>query len=411
MLVCITAISAYLNNRYFKLPKTIALTIISVLISIIVTQLIKLYPNIILPIHTLLSSVNFRITVLEVMLGYLLFAGALHINSIELRKNVLSVIYLASIGVIISTVLTGCILYYFSNIFNFNLSLADCLIFGAIISPTDPIAVMSFFRNTKKSLTHIKVKIIGEALFNDAVSILLLVILVGVLYNKDYANFSIDNISLNLAQEVFGGIIWGVFLGYTSSYFLSKTNDNEASILITIAVASAGYVIASYLHISGPITMVISGLLIGSYSKKQKFSIKTTESLNQFWSLVDGILNAFLFVLLGLELLTININLSSFFISMVGLVVIFIARFISILIPNIFKFKHVTKPNNFLIMWKENFILWWGGVRGAISIALALATPGLPPYLIGITYLIVIMSILLQGSTLKFIMDKLFSSP
>jgi CPA1 family monovalent cation:H+ antiporter len=341
------------------------------------------------------------------MLGYLLFAGALHINAIELRKNVFSVLYLASIGVITSTVLTGFILWYISNIFNFNLQLSDCLIFGAIISPTDPIAVMSFFKGTKKSLGHIKVKITGEALFNDAVSILLLVILVGVFYNKNFADFSINNIGLSLVQEVAGGITWGIFLGYAASYFLARTDDNEATILITIAVASTGYIIANYLHVSGPITMIISGLLIGSFAKKQRFSIKTSNSLNQFWSLVDGILNAFLFVLIGLEFLTIDINLSAAFISVIGLFIIFIARLASILLLNLFKVKHIVQSNNLLVMWKESFILCWGGVRGAISIALALATPGLPPYLIGITYLIVIMSILLQGSTLKLIMNRL----
>ena len=197
MLVCITAISAFVNERFFKLPKTIALTIISVLISVSVTQLIKFYPDIISPLHKILSGVNFRTTVLDVMLGYLLFAGSLHINAIELKKNVFIVLYLATIGVITSTLLTGFILWYISNIFNFELALADCLIFGAIISPTDPIAVMSFFQNTRKSLQPLKVKITGEALFNDAVSILLLVILVGVFYGNSHSDLSINKIRHN----------------------------------------------------------------------------------------------------------------------------------------------------------------------------------------------------------------------
>jgi CPA1 family monovalent cation:H+ antiporter len=407
MLVCITAISAFINDRYFKLPKTIALTIISVSISIIITQLAKVSPNVIYPIHKLLSSVNFRNTVLDVMLGYLLFAGSLHINSVELKKNFLVIIYLASVGVITSTVLTGVILWHITKFIHFNLSFADCLIFGSIISPTDPIAVMSIFRNAKNIPKQIKAKITGEALFNDAVSILLLTILIRIFYTDGPNSFLVSHITFTLVQDILGGIAWGGFVGYVSSFFLSRTDDNEAIILLTVAAASAGYIISGYLHVSGPITMVVAGLLIGEYSKKQRFSSKTSYSLNQFWELIDGILNAFLFVLIGLELLTIDITFSTIVIGFIGLFIIFISRFISILIPS--SIRLIYKTNNNKPNWKENFLLCWGGIRGAISIALALATPNLPPYLIAITYLVVIFSILIQGSTLKIIINKFYS--
>ncbi len=402
MLVSITATSAFINDKIFKLPKTIALTVFSVSISLIVMQLIKIYPDAIHPIHKLLSGVNFRMTVLDVMLGYLLFAGSLHINSIDLKKHLFTVVYLATIGVIMSTTLTGFILWYLADLFGFHLNLSDCLIFGAIISPTDPIAVMSFFHNVKPALQPIKTKITGEALFNDGVSILVLVILLGMFYPDSTHSFTVTTIAINIIQEIVGAIALGGLLGYLSSYVLAKTDDNETIILLSIAIASIGYIASSYLHISGPITMVVLGLLVGNYSKKQKFSEKTSDALNQFWHLIDGMLNAFLFILIGLELLTIPVDFAAFIMSIIGLFVIFISRFSSTLIPLLIK-SRITK-NTF----KETFVLSWGGLRGAISIALALATPELPSYLIAITYLIVIMSIVIQGSTLKMIINKLY---
>lgn len=403
-IVAVTAISMFLNEQFLKLPKTIALTIISVSISFSLTQLIRFTPSIIHPIHALLSSVDFKTTVLDVMLGYLLFASSLHINTIALKKHFSMIFYLASVGVVTSTVITGFILWKISIWLHFPLSLADCLIFGALISPTDPIAVASVFQTTKNVPERIKTKITGESLFNDAAGILLLVILVRIFYMNDASHITVQSIGLIIAQEALGGIVLGLFVGYITSIFLSKTNDAEVSILLTLAASSCGYIVASKFHVSGAITMVIAGLIVGNLSKKQKFSETTALSLNKFWDLVDGILNAFLFVLIGLEMLTIDVHYSVILMGILGIVVVFIARFASMLLPSALLVDHKKYP----FKWSEINLLCWGGIRGAISVALALSISGFPGSLVAITYFIVIFSILIQGSSFKWIVNKVY---
>ena len=403
-IVAVTAMSMFLNEKLLKLPKTIALIIISVSLSFILTQLIVLSPEITHPIHALLSSVDFKTTVLDVMLGYLLFASCIHTNTIALKKYFSMVFYLASAGVVTSTVITGFLFWEISKLAHFSLSLADCLIFGALISPTDPIAVASVFRTTKNVPERIKIKITGESLFNDAASILLLVILTHIFYINDGSHLTIQSVSLIIIQEALGGILWGLVVGYTTSLFLSKSNDSEVSILITLAAASGGYVIASKLHISGVITMVIAGLMVGHLSQSQKFSETTVLSLNKFWDLVDGLLNAFLFVLIGLEMLTITVSYSVILMGTAGIVVVFIARFGSMLLPNMILVNRKKYP----FRWPEVLLLCWGGIRGAISLALALSLTKLPESLVAITYFIVIFSILIQGSSFKWLVDKVY---
>jgi len=404
--VLVTALAAFLNERYLRLPKAIALTIISLTISIIVTNLLRFNSDWASSIHSILSGVNFRTTVLDVMLGYLLFASSLRINVLNLRRHLSSILYLASIGVITSTLFTGFLLWFISNALHFSLTLPDCLIFGALISPTDPVAVNSVFQSTKNVSEKTKTKIIGESLFNDAAGILLLVILVRIFYLNGGVSLTFGSISIMFIKEAFGGVIWGLIVGYITAQFLCKTEDQEVSILLTLATAGCGYILANTIHISGPISMVIAGLVVGSYSKKQKFSKKTSEYLDNFWALVDDLLNALLFVLIGLEMLTISVHYTTIIMGIIGIVIVMLARFGSIILPHTIYVLLDYKKRSY--NWPEISILCWGGIRGAISIALAIAISGIPSQLIAMTYFLVIFSILIQGSSLKWLVEKLY---
>lgn len=406
-LVVVTAFAAYINERYFKLPKTIALTIISISISVVINQLAKVFPHMVTPIGTLLSSVDFRSTVLDVMLGYLLFASSLHINSVDLKKNFATIIYLASIGVITSTIFTGFMFWNISMLVQVPLSLASCLIFGALISPTDPIAVMAVFKSTKNVPKNTKARIVGESLLNDAVCILLLVILSRAFSLEQQSHHQIiASIGMVLIKEVVGGLIWGWLVGYIAGKLLSSTNDQEVAILVTVSAASAGYIIAQKLHFSGALTMVVAGLLIGEFSKKEKFSRTTNMALDQFWGAVDGILNAFLFVLIGLESLTIHREQLSLLMAAAGFGIVLLSRFLSMMIPTCFYVLADYKNRYF--NWAEVLLLTWGGIRGAISVALALDMPNFPPELVAVTYFLVIFSILFQGASFKWVVNKIY---
>lgn len=400
MLVVISALASFLNYKLLKMPKTIGITIITLIISILVMVSFKFMPDQFARINNLLSGIDFRQTVLEVMLSYLLFAGALHVNTIDLRKHFLPIIYLASFGVIVSTVLTGFLIWWISGLLNYQISLAFCLLFGALISPTDPIAVLAVFKTTKSVPKKIKMRITGEALFNDAAGILIFISLLGVfLHNKE---LSIGHISLEILHEAIGGIVFGGVLGFLVSKLLRNVDDKQVAITMTLAVSSAGYVIAQKLGVSGPISMVIAGLVIGRYMKKDKFKARVVVALDSFWQLIDEILNGFLFVLIGLEMLTIEFHVQSILLGIIGFIVIFIARYISVSIPTLFSNIRLRK-----FYWRENILMSWGGIRGGISIALALSIPS-DDTVLSLTYVVVILSIILQGSTFKWIIGKVF---
>ena len=262
------------------------------------------------------------------------------------------------------------------------------------------------FQSTKNVPEQIKTKITGESLFNDAAGILLLVILVEIFYMHNASKLTISSITWIITKESLGGIIWGTIVGYITAFLLSKTRDTEIGILLTVAAVSSGYIIANEFHLSGAITMVIAGLIVGNLSKSRKFCATTVHGVNQFWDLVDGIMNAFLFVLIGLELLTMDVNYRFIIMGIIGIFIVFIARFGSMLLPSIG--FYVYNKNKYAFKWSEILLLCWGGIRGAISIALALSIEDFPDSLVAITYFIVIFSILIQGSSFKWIIGKIY---
>lgn len=403
ILVCITALASFINDRYLRLPKTIALIIISIMISILVSFTNDYFFVSAIPLIKIVSSVDFKTTVLDVMLGYLLFASALHINSIDLKKVLIPVCYLATFGVLISTFFTGIVLWKLSHLINFPLNLSECIIFGALISPTDPIAVIATFKSIPNTPSTLKMRISGEALFNDAVGILVLVILAQIFYGN--SDVTAANITIKLLHEALGGILWGISIGVLASLILSRTENSEVTTLTTIAVASAGYILAEHLGVSGAITMVVAGLVVGNYCKQQRFSEITIATVNRFWQLVDEILNAFMFVLIGLEIITIKLTMAAFIIGAAALIIIFISRMVVVILPQavISLLTLRKKP----VKYKESILMAWGGIRGGISVALAIGMPYVPESTVAITYVVVIASILIQGSTFKWIIHKL----
>jgi CPA1 family monovalent cation:H+ antiporter len=402
MLVVISALASYINYKFLKLPKTIGLTIVTLIISMFVIAMLKVFPDWFTPINHLLGAIDFKETVLNVMLGYLLFAGALHVNAIDLRKNLFPIIYLASFGVLTSTILSGLLIWWVSGLIGFPISLPYCLLFGALISPTDPIAVLAVFKETKAVPKKIKMRITGEALFNDAAGILLFVLLMNIFFN--HTGTSAGIIVYNIFHEALGGIIVGWILASTVSLILKNVDDKEVAILVTLAISSAGYVLSQKLEVSAPIAMVIAGLVIGSNMKKGKFTKRTIIALDSFWELIDEVLNAFLFVLIGLEMLTINFHPIVIVTGIIAFIVIFITRYISVSIPTLFLNIKLRK-----FYWRENLLMSWGGIRGGISIALALSIPSNgSASIISLTYVVVIISILGQGSTFKWLVNKLF---
>jgi len=404
-LAVLTALASILNERLFKLPKTIGLTLLSVALSIAMMILVKFKPEYFTGLHDLLIGIDFKTTILDVMLGYLLFASSLHINSIDLKKEFRSIIYLASVGVIVSTAAIGFSLHYLSIWLHHPINIFDCLIFGALISPTDPIAVLSVFKTSPHVPAKVKTRITGEALFNDAAGILLLFTLVGIFYSSK-SDVTINSVSHLLVTEVGGGIVFGIIVGMITSWLLKFAVSSETIILTTIGASSAGYIIATNLHFSAAIAMVIAGLIVGINSKKEVFSQATTMTLNSFWEMIDDILNSFIFVLIGLELLEINVSYYGLLFGFVVMVMLVIIRYASISVPNYL--LHIALKDKERNTWTENLLMSWGGIRGGISVALAMSIPELPSTLLTITYSVVLMSIIIQGSTFKMLVNYFF---
>jgi len=404
-LVTVTTIASFINYRYIRLPKTIFLTFSSAILSLCIILISLIAPVEIKGVYRLLSGIDFRSTILDVMLGYLLFASTLRVNSMHIKKELSSVIYLSSFGVVLSAAATGGLLWLVSYHFNMALSWIDCLIFGALISPIDAIAVVSIFKASPMLPQKIEARIIGESLFNDAVSVMLLIGLTEAFYFV--SDYNIFRFTASLVQEFCGAILCGLLAGWFTSKLLQQIDDNELTILITISLTSLSYMAAQQLGASPIITMVIIGLYVGWQNENKSFSATTSTALNNFWELVDDILNAFMFVLIGLEMLTIPFTKTIVAMGLISVAIVFASRYFSIYLANLILFKLFIARVQSPYSLKECFIMSWGGLRGGISLALAWSVVRLSPNLLPITYIVVVASILIQGITLKSLIERL----
>jgi len=400
ILISLAALFSYINYRFLKIPNTIGLLAIALLMSLLIVVAGKFgFPVLIDQAKILLKGIDFNEALMQGMLSALLFAGALHVRLEELVKQKWMVAILASVGVIASTFMVGFASYWIFALLGLQIPLIYCLLFGSLISPTDPIAVLGILK-TVGAPKSLETKIAGESLFNDGVAVVVFLVLlsfVGGSHGGHGGGESLDalGIALLFGQEAIGGTIFGFFIGYITFRMLASIDNYQVEVLLTLALVLGGYALASALHVSGPIAIVVAGLIIGNKGRKYAMSDKTREHIDNFWELIDEILNAMLFVLIGLEVLVLSFNKEYLIAGLIMIPTVLLIRFISVGIPvSLMKLRQSFTP-------KIIRILTWGGLRGGISIALVLTLPEGEhrEALLVITYTIVVFSILVQGLT------------
>ncbi len=391
ILITLAALFSYLNHRFLKIPTTIGIMLISLLMSLGLIVLAWFgWTELESQAERLLSGVDFHETLMDGMLSFLLFAAALHVNLNDLRQQKWIIALLATFGIVMSTFVVGVLSWIILNGLGIYISFLYCLVFGALISPTDPIAVMSVLK-TVGAPKSLEIKIAGESLFNDGVGVVVFLILLGLAGSQ--SETSAVEIFRLLLQEAGGGGLFGFLLGMGVFYLLRSIDNYQVEILLTLALVMGGYAAASALHLSGPIAMVVAGLVIGNRGRSFAMSETTREHLDNFWELVDEVLNAVLFVLIGLEILLLNYRGEYLLAAIAVIPAVLLARFISVGLPiSLLRRFRTFSP-------RVIEILTWGGLRGGISVALALSLPAGEErdVILAITYAVVVFSIMVQG--------------
>lgn len=401
ILISISALFAYINHRFIGLPTTIGVMIIAMLVSVLVYVMslagLGDFHN---EAKIMLEGIDFNRTLLHGMLSFLLFAGALHVNLTDLREQKWVIFSLATVGVCLSTFLVGTIAYYLLAALDCHLPYLYCLLFGALISPTDPIAVMSTVKRLGVS-KELETTIAGESLFNDGVGVVVFMVLLMLLQNPE--SISASHVAIVFAEEAIGGIVFGLVLGGLGYYLINSIDNYKVEVLITLALVMGGYGLAMYLHTSGPIAVVVAGLLTGNVLREHAMSDRTRQSVDDFWELIDEILNVILFALIGLEMLIIPFESQWLIAGLLLIAVVVLVRVVSVGVPiRLIGLKRKMAPH--LVK-----ILVWGGLRGGISVALALSLPEgeFRDLVLFITYVVVVFSIVVQGLTIGPFIRKL----
>ena len=393
ILITLSALFSWFNYRFLKLPTAIGLMLIALLMSLTLLLPIPGSDGLEQDVKRMLGSIAFDETVLHGMLGFLLFAGALHVRLSDLARHKWSILLLASLGVLVSTVLVGLGAWLLFYLVGLHVPVIYCLLFGALISPTDPIAVLSILKQAAapKSL---ETKITGESLFNDGVAVVLFLVLVKIAVGAEDMHLGIF-LGVFL-KEALGGLALGLFSGGLAYLMMRNVDNYQVEVLITLAVASGTYAVAEHWHVSAPITVVIAGLLIGNLAREEVWSAQTMRYVDGFWELVDEVLNAVLFVLIGLEVMVLTMTGPIFIAGLLAIPLVLAARAVSTGLPLAALARFRTYSPGVVA------ILTWGGLRGGISVAMALALPHgeVRDVLVSVTYIVVVFSILVQGLTL-----------
>ncbi|MEE9160322.1 MAG: sodium:proton antiporter [Gammaproteobacteria bacterium] len=393
LLITLTAIFSFINYCTLKLPMTIGVMLIGLLMSLGLLALKPLGLDLTIQASAILGAIDFNQTLMHGMLSYLLFAGALHVNLTDLANQKWLIASLATLGVLASTAIIGVLLWFILGLLGIDLPFIYCLVFGALISPTDPIAVLAILRtaNAPKSL---ETKITGESLFNDGIGVVIFLLVSGFAFGG--IDITVSSVIIFFLEEALGGVVFGFIVGGITYAMLKRVDNYQVEILLTLALVTGGYALAEALHFSAPIAVVVAGLMIGNHGRMLAMSENTREHLDTFWELIDEILNAVLFVLIGLEILVITFESQLLVAGGLAIVIVLFARFISVGVPVFFirKFRELTPG--------VTKILTWGGLRGGISVALALSLPASAERetILAITYCVVVFSILVQGLTI-----------
>ncbi|MGB0610298.1 MAG: cation:proton antiporter [Verrucomicrobiales bacterium] len=399
ILLTLSAVFGFFNYKYIKLPTTIGLMLLGLIFSLIIIITGTFNNDFYVFAQNFVNDVRLDESLLGIMLSYLLFAGALHVKLEDLASQKWVIAILATIGVILSTFIIGTLSYFLMMALGIKINFTYCLLFGALISPTDPVAVLGILKKAgaPKSL---ETKITGESLFNDGVGVVVFIAILGIATGENDATFAA--IGKLFLIEVLGGIAIGFVIGLLAFLMLRSINQYQVEVLITLALVTGGYSLAHNLHTSGPLAMVVAGLMIGNQGRILAMSEKTEEHLDSFWELIDEILNAILFLVIGLEILVLAFQMNHIIFGIIAIPLTLAVRMLAVSLPAI------------LLRKKANFskgtikALTWGGLRGGISLALALSIPkgADRDVLLTATYIVVIFSIAVQGLTLKHFLPK-----
>ncbi len=399
-ILTVAVFATYVNERWIKMPTTIAIMTSSLILSFIFI-LIGRYTSSEFTqlITTELANLNFHDLLINGMLSFLLFAGSLHIDLTQLKQHKWEIGVLAMLGTVASTFLVAGLMFELLPLIDIHLDFIYCLLFGALISPTDPIAVLATFKelNAPKQLD---VKVAGESLFNDGVGIVMFLSLYQLAFS--HQSLSWESVSLLFLQQAIGGLIYGVALGYFVTRLIKSIDNHKVEILLTLIVATGGYTLANHWGLSGALAMVASGIYIGNSGRHSSMSAKSRESLDTFWELIDEVLNAILFLLIGFEILIIQTGHSTVYAALLAIPLVLLVRCLTVAIPMaLFKIRKTYVPYTITI-------LVWGGLRGGLAVALALALPKNEQrdLILLMTYAVVMFSILVQGMTMKSLVEK-----
>ncbi|GHB31727.1 cation:proton antiporter [Salinicola rhizosphaerae] len=392
IVLTVTAVLAWFNERYVHLPATIGVMVIALFLSLVIQGLASVGINAPAALtRGWVEALDFDSLLMNGMLSFLLFAGALHVDIKKLRDYWASIGVLAILGTIVSTILIGFASHWLLGILGVPVALPWCLVFGALISPTDPVAVLGIMRGAGAP-DDMEVRIVGESLFNDGVAVVLFTLLLSAAQSGE--SLAGGHALMLFVEEAGGGVLFGLLLGYGVHALMKRVDQYQVEVLLSLAMVLGGYTLATHLHVSGPIAMVVAGLVVGNHAWAHAMSTQTRQHLNDFWELIDEILNALLFVIIGLELLALPFHWNYLLVAVPLIALLIAVRFIVVAVPVSLAHRHFRRGSI--------AVLTWGGLRGGISVALALS---LPPgdsrdILLNVTYLIVLFSIVSQGLTI-----------
>jgi Na+:H+ antiporter len=401
VLIVLSALFGYINARFFKLPITIGLMAITIIFTLIIIAIGQFDDTLLLREKEFIESIDFKVVLFDIMLSFLLFAGALHTNFEQLKIQRWPVLVFATLGVLVSTVLVAVIMYYVLQLLGLQVDFIYCLLFGALISPTDPIAVLGILKqaNAPKKL---ETKIVGESLFNDGVGVVVFLTILKIAEGGNEITFG--HVAEMFGIEVLGGIALGLLLGWIAYRLMKSIDDYDVEVIITIAVVMGGTLLAQKFHLSAPLAMVACGLMVGNDTIRNVTMSKITETyVDKFWELLDVLLNTILFVLIGMEMLILTFEGSYILSGLLAVPIVLLCRYTSLWLPIKFFSKRLDFVPN------TNLIMTWGGLRGGISIALALSLSNEMhrELFLVITYIIVVFSIVGQGLTVGPLIKRL----